>query len=126
MWKLTNVFTLEPTAQTTLVSNKISSWCAERAAKLNGEWSVLIGSFQVKVDDNKQWVQRHKQKLDTHEAIVELGLAFWECPSPMGFTYRKAQGKKFIINQTYVDHEVYESEGSYAYSSIMGGFLHLT
>jgi cell division septation protein DedD len=61
------VFTLRPMAQTTLVSNKISSWCEERVAKLNGEWSVLIGSFQVKVDDNKQWVQRHKkQKFDTH------------------------------------------------------------
>lgn len=69
MWKLTNVFTLEPTAQTTLVSNKISSWCAGRAAKLNGEWSVLIGSFQVKVDDNRQWVQRHKPLAYSSQAI---------------------------------------------------------
>ncbi len=29
------------------------------------------------------------------------------------------------MNQTYVDHEVYEWEGSYAYTSIVGGFLHL-
>jgi hypothetical protein len=30
------------------------------------------------------------------------------------------------MNQTYVNHqEAYEWEGSYAYSSIVGGFLHL-
>jgi hypothetical protein len=29
------------------------------------------------------------------------------------------------MNQTYVDCEAYEREGSYAYSSIVGGFLHL-
>jgi hypothetical protein len=29
---------------------------------------------------------------------------------------------KFILNQTYVDHEAYQWEGSYAYSSIRGGF----
>jgi len=29
------------------------------------------------------------------------------------------------MNQTYVDHEVHEWEGSCAYSSIVGGFLHL-
>jgi hypothetical protein len=29
------------------------------------------------------------------------------------------------MNQTYVDHEVYKWEGSYAYSLIVGGFLHL-
>jgi hypothetical protein len=29
------------------------------------------------------------------------------------------------MNQTYVYHEVYEWEGSYAYSSIVRGFLHL-
>jgi hypothetical protein len=28
----------------------------------------------------------------------------------------------FIMNQTYVDHKVYEWEGFYAYSSIVGGF----
>jgi hypothetical protein len=27
------------------------------------------------------------------------------------------------MNQTYVDHEVYEWEGSYAYTSMVGGFL---
>jgi hypothetical protein len=32
---------------------------------------------------------------------------------------------KFIMNQTSVDHKVYEREGSYPYSSIVGGFLHL-
>jgi hypothetical protein len=29
------------------------------------------------------------------------------------------------MNQTYVDHKVYEWEGTFAYSSIMGGFLRL-
>jgi hypothetical protein len=29
------------------------------------------------------------------------------------------------MNQIYVDDEVYEWEGSYAYSSIVGGSLHL-
>jgi hypothetical protein len=29
------------------------------------------------------------------------------------------------MNQTYVDLEVYEQEGFYAYSSIVEGFLHL-
>jgi len=29
------------------------------------------------------------------------------------------------MNKIYVDHKVYEWEGSYAYSSIVGGFLHL-
>jgi len=29
------------------------------------------------------------------------------------------------MNKIYVDHKVYEREGSYAYSSIVGGFLHL-
>jgi len=29
------------------------------------------------------------------------------------------------MNQTYVDHKAYEWEGYYAYSSIVGGFLHL-
>jgi hypothetical protein len=29
------------------------------------------------------------------------------------------------MNQTYVDHATYEWEDSYAYSSIVGGFLHL-
>jgi len=31
----------------------------------------------------------------------------------------------YIMNQTYIDHEAYEWEGFYAYSSIVGGFLHL-
>jgi hypothetical protein len=29
------------------------------------------------------------------------------------------------MNQTYVDHQAYEWEGTYAYSSIVGWFLHL-
>jgi hypothetical protein len=29
------------------------------------------------------------------------------------------------MNQTYVDREAYKWEGSYAFSSIVGGFLHL-
>jgi hypothetical protein len=32
---------------------------------------------------------------------------------------------KFMMNQTCVDHKVYEWEGYYAYSSIARGFLHL-
>jgi hypothetical protein len=32
---------------------------------------------------------------------------------------------KFIMNQTYVDQKAYEWEGSYTYSSIVEGFLHL-
>ncbi len=37
----------------------------------------------------------------------------------------KKHEAKFIINQTYVDHEAYGREGSYAYSSIAGGLLYL-
>ncbi len=29
------------------------------------------------------------------------------------------------MNQTYVNQKAYEGEGSYAYSSIVGGLLHL-
>jgi hypothetical protein len=29
------------------------------------------------------------------------------------------------MNQTYVDHEAYEPDSYYAYSSIVRGFLHL-
>jgi hypothetical protein len=32
---------------------------------------------------------------------------------------------KFIAIQTFINHKAYEREGSYAYSSIVGGFLHL-
>jgi hypothetical protein len=32
---------------------------------------------------------------------------------------------KFIMNQTYVDQKAYEWEGSYTYSLIVEGFLHL-
>jgi hypothetical protein len=44
----------------------------------------------------------------------------------MCFTFSKVvkHKAKFILNQTYVDQEAYEWEGSYAYS-IVGGFLHL-
>ncbi len=31
----------------------------------------------------------------------------------------------FIMNQTFQDHKAYEWKRSYAYSSIMGRFLHL-
>jgi hypothetical protein len=30
-----------------------------------------------------------------------------------------------MVNQTYVDHKAYGWEGSYTYSSIVGGFLRL-
>jgi hypothetical protein len=43
----------------------------------------------------------------------------------MGFTYSKALGKILSWTKTYVDHKAYEWECSYAYSSIVGGFLHL-
>jgi hypothetical protein len=58
--------------------------------------------------------------------IAQSGPAFWECPPPMCFTFSKVvkHKAKFILNQTYVDQEAYEWEGSYAYS-IVGGFLHL-
>jgi hypothetical protein len=29
------------------------------------------------------------------------------------------------MNQTYLNQQAYEWEGSYAYSSVVGGFLHL-
>jgi hypothetical protein len=35
------------------------------------------------------------------------------------------QEAKFIMNQIYINHEAYEWEDSYAYSSIVGGFLRL-
>jgi hypothetical protein len=43
----------------------------------------------------------------------------------MGFTYGKANVTNYIMNQTYVDHQACEWEGTYAYSSIVGWFLHL-
>jgi hypothetical protein len=30
------------------------------------------------------------------------------------------------MNQTYLDQQAYEWEGSYAYSSVVGGFLYLS
>ncbi len=42
----------------------------------------------------------------------------------MGFTYHKPQDKIYH-ESNYVDDKVYEEEGSYADSSIVGGFLHL-
>jgi hypothetical protein len=42
----------------------------------------------------------------------------------MDLTYCKAR-QKSIKNETYVEQKVYEWEGSYAYSSIVGLFLHL-
>jgi hypothetical protein len=43
---------------------------------------------------------------------------------PMGLPIVKHKAK-FIVNETYVNHEAYEWEGPYAYSSIVGGLLHL-
>jgi hypothetical protein len=43
----------------------------------------------------------------------------------MAITFLKAHEAKFIMNQTYVDHNEYEGEGSYAYSMVGGGFLPL-
>jgi hypothetical protein len=54
--------------------------------------------------------------------IVKFSLAFWEYPWALLIVKYKA---KFIMNQTSIDHKAYEWEGSYAYSSIVGGLLHL-
>ncbi len=58
------------------------------------------------------------------EAIAESGPTFWECAPAMGFTYCKKRGK--IYHEPYLcrSQQAYEWEGSYAYSSIVGGFLH--
>jgi hypothetical protein len=50
------------------INNKINNWCVKRkgrTSKLNGEWSALIDSYQIRVrvdDHNKRWFQRHKEK----------------------------------------------------------------
>jgi hypothetical protein len=49
---------------------------------------------------------------------------FGNVPHPCASPTVKHEAK-FIMNQTYADHKVYEWEGSYAYSSIVRGFLHL-
>jgi len=49
---------------------------------------------------------------------------FGKVPNPRALPIIKHEAK-FIMNQTYVGHEVDGWEGSYAYSSIVGGFLHL-
>jgi hypothetical protein len=54
--------------------------------------------------------------------IAKSGLAFWEFLPPMGFTYHKAWGK--IYHEPNLrNHDVWEWEGYYAYSSIVGGKL---
>jgi hypothetical protein len=54
--------------------------------------------------------------------IVKLSLTF--CEYPWALTIVKNEAK-FIMNQTSIDHKAYKWEGSYAYSSIVGGFIHL-
>jgi len=51
-------------------------------------------------------------------------LHFEDVPHPWDLHIVNCEAK-FIMNQTYLDHKVYEWEGSYAYSSIVRGFLHL-
>jgi hypothetical protein len=58
------------------------------------------------------------------KTIIEFNFAFWQCPSPWALPIIKHE-TTFIMNQTYVDQETYEWESSYAYSSIVGRFLHL-
>jgi hypothetical protein len=54
--------------------------------------------------------------------IVKSSLAFWEYPWALLIVKNQA---KFIMNQNSIDQKAYEWEGSYAYPSIVGGFLHL-
>jgi hypothetical protein len=49
---------------------------------------------------------------------------FGNVPHPWDLPIIKHEAK-FIMNQTYVYHQAYEWEVSYAYSSIGGWFLHL-
>jgi len=55
---------------------------------------------------------------------MSLAWHFVNVPSPWALPIVKRK-TKFIMNQTYVDHEAYKSEGSYAYCSIVRGFLSL-
>jgi hypothetical protein len=55
---------------------------------------------------------------------MSLAPHFVNVPDPWTSPIAKHE-TKFIMNQPYVDHEAYEWEGSYAYSSIARGFLHL-
>jgi hypothetical protein len=48
-----------------------------------------------------------------------LALHFGNVPHPWALPIIKHEAK-FIMNQAYIDHEVWEWEGYYAYSSIMG------
>jgi hypothetical protein len=54
--------------------------------------------------------------------IVKSSLTFWEYRWALPIVKNEA---KFIMNQTSIDHKAYKWEGSYAYSSIGQGFLHL-
>jgi hypothetical protein len=53
-----------------------------------------------------------------------LVLHFGNVPHPWALSIGQHKSK-FIMNQTYIDHQVYEWEGSYAYCPIVGRFLHL-
>jgi hypothetical protein len=55
---------------------------------------------------------------------MSLAPHFVNVPHPWALPIVK-HNTKFIMNQTYIDHEAYEWEGPYAYSSIVRGFLHL-
>jgi len=49
---------------------------------------------------------------------------FGNVPHPWALPIAKHEAT-IMVNQTYVDHKAYGWEGSYTYSSIVGGFLRL-
>jgi hypothetical protein len=58
--------------------------------------------------------------------IAESNPAFGNVPHPWALPIVKWKAKFMNpMYQTYVDHKAYEWEGSYAYSSIVSGFLQL-
>jgi hypothetical protein len=62
----------------------------------------------------------HSQNKNPSAHLGHFGIV----PHPWALLVIKHKSK-FIMNQTYVDHKTYEWKGSYAYSLIVGGFLHL-
>ncbi len=54
--------------------------------------------------------------------LTGIGWILWMSPTIGKALPMVKHESKFILNQTYVDHEAYQWEGSYAYSSIRGGF----
>ncbi len=54
----------------------------------------------------------------------ESSPAFWECPSPIVFSYHKAQGKIYYEPNLRTSGRVGVG-GIFVYSSMVVGFLHL-